>query len=74
MTPQQKSAIRNLLQSPYWQIVMDLAKEFCVKVKETSPLRESEWDTLKEVIRQEGKVEGVNNFIQELYKIAQDNE
>ena len=70
LTPQQKSALKNLLQSPHWQIVDYLAEQQIAKISLDSALRETEWDTLKETVRKEGKIEGIRLFIQELYSQA----
>lgn len=70
LTPQQLGSLKNLLQSPQWKIVEAVAEEFCNETKQASPLRNTEWDTIRELLRQEGKVEGVKNLLQKLYQYA----
>lgn len=68
---QERSQIKALLQSPVWASVQHVADEYCAKIKEDSPLRESEWETLKSLLTQEGKIEGIKSFIGELFNFAQ---
>ena len=69
----EKSQIRQILSSPQWQTVELLANTLMAKIREDTPIRDTEWDTLKAVLAQEGKVQGIKEFIQELYKQAQND-
>lgn len=71
ITEGEKTQIRQLLQQPQWQTAERVAEEFCQKVLERNSVRETEWETLRELLTREGIVIGVRKFIKELYTIAQ---
>ncbi len=64
--------IKQLLQSPSWRVVEQVAEELKDQAKEQVGLRDTEWETIKSVAATEGRIQGINAFIQELYKIASD--
>jgi len=70
MTEQEKSFIRNLVQSPNWQIIESLAKRIVDKINEESTVRDNEWDTLRTTLQKEGKVEGVKQLLSEMFNIG----
>lgn len=72
MTSAEKSMVRQILQSPGWRIIEDMAKEIIQKTRDQSNLRETEWETIKSVAVEEGQIQGINLLIQEIYKTAQD--
>ncbi len=67
LTLEQKSSLKNLVNSPQWQIVVFLAEEYIKHVQERSTLQESDWETLKQTCLKEGEVQGIRNFIQEIF-------
>jgi hypothetical protein len=67
----QKSSLKNLIQSPQWKIVEFVAEEYIKRINNGSSIRETDWETLREVVGREGKVQGVREFIQELYQLSQ---
>lgn len=71
MTKSEQSQIKTLLQSPQWRTVELLVNAFCDKISYDSVVRESEWDTIKTALINEGKVRGIKEFIQEMYNQAQ---
>ena len=74
ITASDKTALRMLLQSQPWMIVERIAKELVQNKKEASNLRETEWETAKNVAVEEGYIQGINTLIQELYAQALDRE
>lgn len=70
----EQSYIRALVESPTWRVVEDIAKEFIQRIKDNSNLAETDWETLKNVAIEEGQIRGINTLIQELYKIASEND
>lgn len=74
ISPSEKIQIIKLLQSPQWKSVENLANEMIDRLKDDSQLRDSEWDTLKEVLLKEGRIRGIREFIQEIYNLASQNE
>ena len=71
MTPQEKSQLKAILTSPQWKIVEHLAEIMRDEIKEDSGIRDDEFSTLKTVILNEGKREGIKEFIQRLYSETQ---
>jgi len=67
LSPQQKSSLKMFLQSPQWQTIQFLADEYIKRVNARSILQDSEWETLKQTCLKEGEVQGIRNFIQELF-------
>ncbi len=66
----ERSQIRNLLQMPQWGAIEHVKNELCDKIKYDSKLRDTEWETLKTTVFDEGQVEGINRFINELFNQA----
>ena len=72
ITKADKSQIKQLIQSPAWRVVEQIAQDFITRTRDAGVVRDTEWDTLKSALSQEGQVQGINGLIQELYKHAQD--
>ena len=66
MTKQEQSQIRNLIQSPQWATLERLAQLVVDKIKDDSTIRETEWETLKATVEQEGEVRGIKRLLQEI--------
>lgn len=64
----QKSALKMLLQSPEWKIVEAIQEEYLRTKALDSSIRETTDETLKETYLKEGRIEGVKQFIQELFQ------
>ena len=62
----EKEQIRFLVESSQWQTLERLANLLCSKIRENSPLGDSEWETLKNVFMREGEVQGIKKFLQEI--------
>ena len=71
MNTAQRNQIRQLLQDPKWQTVEQLADEICLSIQTESAVRETEWLSLKQMLTQEGQVQGIKRLIKELYMHAQ---
>ena len=70
---QEKTILRALLQSPQFRIVENVAKEITENIRNRSNLKDTEWETAKSVAMEEGQIQGINQLIQELYRLAQEN-
>ena len=71
LTNQERIQIRQLLQSPQWATAERVANEMCDDVTKDTKLRDTEWETLKTTVYDEGQVNGIKRLIKELYDIAQ---
>lgn len=67
-----KAALRVLMQSPQWAVVEQVAKEIIDQIRDQSCLKESEWETAKAVALEEGQVQGIHNFLKQLFNLASD--
>lgn len=74
LTQGEKIQIRQLLQSPQWKTAELVANQISDEIAYNPKTRDNEWETLKSVLIEEGKIQGIKQFIQELYKLAQSNE
>ena len=70
ITKGEQQQIKSLLQTPQWQVAEMIANKFRDKLAYDSPVRETEWDTIKTTLIKEGQIQGIKIFIEELYKIA----
>ena len=68
---QEKTILRILLQSPQFRIVENVAKEIVENIRNHSNLKDTEWETAKSVAMEEGQIQGINQLLQELYRLAQ---
>lgn len=69
----EKTQLKQALQSPQWATVEKFADAMCAKIKDSSPVRESEWESIKAMLTQEGQIQGIRTFIKELYNQATDD-
>ena len=60
------------MQSPQWAAFEQLVAEMCAKIESTSNLQDTEWETLKSVVLNEGRVRGIRELIQEVFREAKD--
>ena len=65
----QKNQVRQLLQSPQWDCLEQVIKMKIEQWKEESTLKDTEWETIKATCFKEGRIRGLNEFMQELYNL-----
>lgn len=65
-----RTQIKQLLSSPQWRIVEEIADGLCQKIRDEGVIRESEWETIRSLLTSEGEVRGIRRFLQELYSQA----
>jgi hypothetical protein len=70
LTKGEQQQIKALLQDPKWAVIENQANDLCDKIKYDTAIRNSEFETLKAVFMNEGQVQGIKRFIQQLYKEA----
>ena len=71
LTNPERIQIRQLLQTPQWQTAERVANEMCDDLAKDTKLRDTEWETLKTTVYDEGQLSGIKRLIKELYNIAQ---
>ena len=71
ITDSEKSILRNLIQSPPFRVVENIANELIEHIKDQSNLKDTEWETAKSVALEEGQIQGIRQLIQEIYRLAQ---
>ena len=69
-TREQKSSIKSLMQSPYWDVLLLVRNSICDQLAYEPKGRETGDDTLRTVYRLEGNIEGIKRFFSELDKLA----
>ena len=67
------SQLREILTNPNFQAVEDVAIDLKHKIASQSPKRKTNCDTVYELGKQYGMIEGITLLFQELRKQAQDN-
>lgn len=71
LSKHEKQQLKYLVSDPKWKVVERLADLLIEKIRENSPVRDSEWETLRTTLEQEGKIRGIKEFIQEIYREVQ---
>jgi hypothetical protein len=70
----EKTQLKQLLQSPQWSALDHLHKDLIDKYKGEYGARDTEWETIRNTLVNEGKIRGLTELIQEIYKEIQSNE
>ena len=70
ITDRERSSIKNILTSPHWDAVEHCLNEFCARLEAQPTIMTNEWDTLVMTIGNQGKSQGVKEFVQALHKEA----
>mgnify|MGYP001604636539 CR=1 FL=1 len=73
LTDMEKSQLRSILQTPQWRTFERIAELLIAKIKDDSALRETNEATLREFLLQEGKIQGIRQFFQELVTISHEH-
>lgn len=69
-----RQQLKQLIQVPQWGAFDLLIKELIAKYKDEVGARDSEWDTVRNLLINEGKVRGLTELTQELYLQIQQHE
>lgn len=70
----EKSQLKQLMQMPQWKALDKLIQELIHKARDGKVAGESEWDTIRNTLTNEGRERGLTELIQELYAQIQSNE
>ena len=74
ITKSDKSLLRQFFQSPQWKVIEGISNELKTKWRTDSVVGETEWDTVKKALLNEGQERGVNILSQELLDQAIDSQ
>jgi hypothetical protein len=72
LSDNEKLQIRQMLQNPQWQAIEHLITETCANLESESTVRETEWDTVKTTLTNDGMIKGIRHLSQEIWKHAHD--
>lgn len=67
---QERSQLRSIVQSPQWKTVIAVAEELCVNVKTEQIPYDTEWETLRETLINEGQSRGIKRLLQSVEREA----
>lgn len=70
ITPKDKSALLSMFQSNGWRVFEQISRELQDKYNRDTVVRDSEWETIKTALMNEGMVRGIGNLLQELMNQA----
>ena len=69
ITKGDKSQVRQIISSPQWPVVENIANKLCAQARE-GIVTDTEWNMVKTSLLAEGEIKGIRRLIQELYKLA----
>jgi len=67
LNEREHSALRVIQQTPQWQVVLRLKDMVIDKIKSNPIKKDSEWEMTKSMLEQEGKINGIKEFFQEVF-------
>lgn len=70
----EKSQLKQLIQTPQFAALDHLIKEMIEKYQDEIGARETEWDTIKITLMNEGRIRGLTELMKEIYLQIQSNE
>ena len=68
----EKQQIFSLLQSAQWPAIEQFSESLCEEIKNGAFIGDTEWETVKSFLLQEGQVQGIKRFLAELYNQTKD--
>lgn len=66
----ERDQIRSITESNQWISFQNFAESIIQKFNSESCVSETEWETIKKTLMKEGKVQGVQEFFQEIIKLS----
>lgn len=70
----ERTQLRQLLQSPQWGSFEHLMKDLLDKWRDEFGAKDTEWETLRNTLTNEGKIKGVTELSQEIYRQIQNEQ
>lgn len=71
LNKKEKDLLRGLIDSETWFLLKRLADEYCLSLKGSSVVKETQWDTIREVLLQDGRASGVKTLMQQIFNQAE---
>lgn len=68
LNEKEKSGLKNLLDNPYWQVVIRIGDDLKDRIQKGSTMKDGEWETLKATVEKEGRIKGICELFQEIFK------
>ena len=59
----ERQQIRQIIESPQWPAIERVAELTIQKMIEEEVVRDTQWETLKSVLKREGRIQGTRDFI-----------
>ena len=72
MTEQEKKALLRLMQSPDFRVLESVIESMCQDIQSREKTRDTEWETLKNVLMDEGQVRGLRQLITSIMENIKD--
>lgn len=66
--------IRQLVRSQNWSVIESFAEKVKAKIREENTVKGNQWETLKATLEKEGKLEGINLLLSEMFLIGSNDE
>lgn len=70
ITNAERSQIKQLLNSPQWQTIQRVADLLCEQIGDERTSKQTQWESIKTLLKKEGEIEGIKRFLQELFTQA----
>lgn len=70
MTDQDKQTLRSLLFTPHWKVLEQLADEMCREINGRTKVGETEFETVKKAINDEGEQRGIRSVLQRIFDLG----
>lgn len=70
LTNEQKNRLKVFISSPDYQIVIKVSEMLKEDIRKEYAIKDTEWETLRNAVHKEGKLEGINKLLQELFTNA----
>ena len=70
MIERERQILRHFIFSPTWKVIEGLAETMIQSIEKRSRSFDSEWETIRHTLLDEGQVTGVRNLMQNIITLA----
>lgn len=67
-----KQNLKQLIFSPQWKVVEQVVEMMCQDIRGRSKITDTEWETLKKILTDEGEERGIKRLMQQINDYAID--